>query len=182
LRAAAIETARLRLRVPEAADHATLHGWYADPRVMADLAPDVDEAGATASIARHDGYRQQEGLGFWLVERTADGVPVGYCGLKPCNPATPLAGELEIGWMFGAAHWGRGYAQEAAAASLAWGWRFRAEDRIVAITARVNTKSQRVMERIGMHAAPALDYQHQTFPEGHRLRDTVVHVIERPGA
>uniref|UniRef100_UPI0035CAF46B GNAT family N-acetyltransferase n=1 Tax=uncultured Sphingomonas sp. TaxID=158754 RepID=UPI0035CAF46B len=176
-----VETERLRLRVPEAADRATLLGWYLDPRVMADLAPDMDETGADASLARHQGYRR-EGLGFWLVERKADRVPVGFCGLKRGNAGTPLVGELEIGWMFGTAHWGQGYAREAAAASLDYAWEHCREDRVVAITARVNLKSQRLMERIGMHAAPALDFQHPAFAAGHRLRDSVVYAIDRPSA
>lgn len=176
-----IATERLRLRVPGAADRATLHGWYGDPQVMADLGPVMDEVAADATIARHDGYRE-EGLGFWLVERKQDGASIGYCGLKPGNPLTPLAGELEIGWLFDPIHWGQGYASEAAAASLAWAWANRAENRVVAITARQNAKSQRVMERIGMRADPALDFEHPNFAEGDRLRDTVVYVIDRPAA
>lgn len=174
-----IETERLLLRVPGAADRATLHGWYADPRVMADLGPVMDEAAADATIARHHGYRA-EGLGFWLVERKQDSAPIGYCGLKPGNPLTPLAGELEIGWLFDPTYWGQGYASEAAAASLTWAWANRAERRVVAITARLNPKSQRVMERIGMHAKPALDFEHPNFAEGDRLRDSVVYVIDQP--
>ncbi|MEG3178464.1 GNAT family N-acetyltransferase [Sphingomonas sp. RB3P16] len=179
--AAIVETERLRLRVPGPGDRATLHGWFGDPRVMADLAPVMDAAAADAAIARHDGYRGER-LGFWMVERRDDGVAVGFCGLKRCNPGTPLVGRLEIGWMFGGPYWGQGYAREAASASLAWAWANLDADTVVAITARVNTKSQRLMERIGMHAAPALDYQHPAFAEGHRLRDSVVYVIDRPAA
>ncbi|KQS04741.1 GCN5 family acetyltransferase [Sphingomonas sp. Leaf357] len=174
-----VETERLRLRVPGPGDRATLHGWFGDPAVMADLAPAMDEAGADAAIARHDSFRG-EGLGFWLVERKTDGVAVGFCGLKRCNPGNPLAGRLEIGWIFGPEHWGKGYAREAAVACIAWAWDHCRENDIVAITARVNVKSQRLMERIGMHAEPSLDYHHPSFAEGDRLRDTVVFVIARP--
>ena len=48
-----------------------------------------------------------------------DGVLLGFCGLKPGAPGTPIDGEVEIGWRFGHACWGQGYAREAAAASLA---------------------------------------------------------------
>ncbi|GHH10274.1 acetyltransferase [Sphingomonas glacialis] len=178
---AVVETERLRLRVPGPGDRATLHGWFGDPQVMADLAPAMDAAAADAAIARHDGYRS-EGLGFWMVERRLDGVPLGFCGLKRGNPETPLAGALEIGWMFGPAHWGQGYAREAAAGVLAWAWPNCRDAQIGAITARVNVASQRLMERIGMHAAPALDFEHPAFAEGHRLRDSVVYVIDRPRA
>ncbi len=174
-----IETERLRLRIPGPDDRATLHGWFRDPAVMVNLAPTMDEAGADATIARHDGYRG-EGLGFWLAERRDDGVPVGFCGLKRCNPGSPMEGQLEIGWMLGVPHWRQGFAREAAQASLDWAWRHCREDRIVAITARVNVGSQSLMTRIGMRPAPELDYHHSAFAEGDRLRDCVVYVIERP--
>jgi len=174
-----VETGRLRLRVRTPDDRAVLHGWFGDPLVMADLGPVRDAAASDATIARHQSY-QAEGLGFWIVESRADRVPVGFCGLKPSDPGRPLAGELEIGWMFGPAHWGQGYASEAAGAVLDWAWAHRADPRIVAVTARVNLKSQRVMERIGMRAEPTLDYEHPSYPEGDRLRDSVVYVIDRP--
>lgn len=177
--AVVIETERLRLRVPGPADRATLHGWFGDRRVMANLGPVRDGDGTDAAIARHDGYRR-EGLGFWMVERRDDGVPLGFAGLKRCNPGSPLAGRLEIGWMFGVPFWGQGYAGEAARASLDWGWARCPDLRIVALTARVNEASQRVMRRIGMRAAPELDHLHAAFEPGDRLRDTVVYVIDRP--
>lgn len=174
-----VETERLRLRLRTPGDRETLHGWFGDRQVMADLGPVRDAAASDAVIARHEAY-QADCLGFWMVERRADGVPVGFCGLKPSDPGRPLAGELEIGWMFGPAHWGQGYAGEAARAVIDWAWAHRPDSRIVAVTARVNVKSQRVMERIGMRAEPTLDYEHPSYPEGDRLRDSVVYVIDRP--
>ena len=176
-----IETERLRLRVPDPADRATLQGWFGDPRVMINLGPVRDADGTDAAIARHDGYRD-EGLGFWMVERRGDGVPVGFAGLKRCNPGSSLEGRLEIGWMYGVPFWGQGYAVEAARASLDWGWNHCPDPQIVALTARVNDASQRVMQRIGMSAAPALDHFHSAFEPGDRLRNTVVYAIDRPAA
>ncbi|MDQ2878671.1 MAG: GNAT family N-acetyltransferase [Pseudomonadota bacterium] len=174
-----VETERLGLRVPGATDRATLHDWFGDPKVMVNLAPVMDEAAADAAIARHDGHRG-EGIGFWIVERRSDRTPVGFCGLKRCNPDSPLAGALEIGWLFGEPFWGRGYAGEAAGACLAWAWAHLPDDRIVAITSQVNAASQRVMARIGMRAAPELDHEPPSFPVGDRLRDSVVYVADRP--
>lgn len=172
-----IETERLILRRPEPRDRAPLHAMWADAAVMADLGPVKDEAASDAALARHASYAP---LGFWVVEHRGDGTIIGFCGLKPGAPDTPIAAMLEIGWMLAVPYWGAGYAREAAAASLAWGWANRPEDPIVAITARRNAKSRGLMERLGMAHDPALDFDHPQFAADDPRRDTVTYRIARP--
>ena len=172
-----IQTERLILRRPEPRDRAPLHAMWADPAVMADLGPVKDEAASDAALARHAAYAP---LGFRVVERREDGAAIGFCELKPGAPDTPIAGMLEIGWMLAMPYWGVGYAREAAAASLAWGWANRAEEAIVAITARRNAKSRGLMERLGMAYDPALDFDHPQFATDDPRRDTVTYRIARP--
>jgi len=174
-----IGTERLILRVPAAGDRAALHAMWADPAVMADLGPVMDAAGSDATLARHDGYRHER-LGFNVVERREDRAVIGFCGLKRGNPGTPIAGQIEVGWMFARPFWGRGYAFEAAAASIGWGWRHRAEDRIVAITSARNARSRRLMERLGMNRLADGDFDHPAFDPGNPLRPSVTYAIERP--
>ena len=174
-----IETERLILRVPRPGDRAALHAMWADPAVMVDLGPVMDAAKSDAVLARHDGYRHEQ-LGFNVVERREDGAVMGFCGLKRGNPGTLIDGQLEVGWMFAQPYWGMGYASEAAAACIDWVWRTRAEDRIVAVTAARNLKSQRLMERLGMHRVVDGDYDHPAFELDDPLRPTVTYAILRP--
>ncbi|MCW3847691.1 GNAT family N-acetyltransferase [Sphingomonas sp. LB-2] len=174
-----IETERLILRVPEPRDRLALHAIFADAQVMADLAPVKDAAGSDATLAKHDAYRG-EGLGFWVVERREDGAVVGFCGLKRGDAHNPIAGEIEAGWIIDKPYWRQGYAFEAMEAALAWAWANLDVARIVAITAAVNVKSQRLMERLGMTRLADGDYEHPLFPEGDRLRSTVTYAIARP--
>lgn len=171
-----IETERLILRTPEPRDRAALHAMWADPRVMADLGPVKSAEESDVTIARHASYAP---LGFWAVERRADGVVAGFCGLKPGAPNTPIEGMLEIGWMLAVESWGQGYAREAAAATLAWAWANRREDAVVAITARQNAKSRGLMTRLGMAHVPALDFAHPLFGADDPRRDTVTYRIAR---
>ncbi len=69
-----------------------------------------------ATIARHAGYGDSHGA--WLLGGRAsrEKVLIGFCGLKPGAEGTPIAGEVEIGWMLARPWWGSGYAREAAAA------------------------------------------------------------------
>ena len=59
-----------------------------------------------------------------------------------------------------------GYATEAAAASLDYGFDQAGLGEIVAFTTTVNTRSQAVMERIGMVRDPAGDFDHPRLPGG----------------
>ena len=174
-----VVTPRLWLRIPEPGDRPALHAMWADPRVMADLAPVKDAAGSDETLARHDSFRH-EGLGFWTVARRDDGAVIGFCGLKRGNAGSPIEGLVEIGWMLAASYWGQGFAREAAAASLDWAWSNVREDRIVAITAARNRKSQMVMERIGMTRVADGDFDHPAFAPGDPLCRTVLYEVMRP--
>ncbi|MBW6523406.1 GNAT family N-acetyltransferase [Sphingomonas sp. RHCKR47] len=173
-----IATERLILRPPVAADHAALHAIWADPLVMADLGPVKTAADSEEALARHASYRPA--LGFCAVVRQSDEAVIGFCGLKPGAPATPIADEIEAGWMIARAHWRQGYALEAMRASLDWGWATTTAPRIVAITARRNEKSRGVMERLGMAHKPALDFAHPRFAPGDPLGDIVTYAVTRP--
>lgn len=173
-----IETARLVLRLPVADDHAPLHAMWSDPRVMADLGPLKTPEDSVATIARHEGYRQSHGLGFWTVALRDSDTVIGFCGLKPGAENTPIAGEVEVGWMLAAAHWRQGYAREAAEASLAWGWANSDAARIVAITAAQNHASRALMARLGMARLGGFD--HPNFAIDDPRRETVSYAIDRP--
>lgn len=174
-----IQTERLILRLPEERDVPALRVMFANPEVMADLGPVKDDEGTAAALAKHDSYRH-EGLGFWVVERREDGVLLGFCGLKRGDAHNPIAGEVEAGWIIDQPYWRQGYALEAMQASIAWGWANTNAPRIVAITSSVNTKSQKMMERLGMVRQPDGDFDSPLFAEGHRLKRLVTFAIERP--
>ena len=97
-------------------------------------------------------------------------------GLHRVNPALPCAPAVEVGWRLHPDHWGHGYATEAAAAALAYGFAAGLEE-IVAFTTTVNTRSQAVMERIGMTRDLGGDFDHPSLPEGSPLRRHVLYRI-----
>lgn len=174
-----IETERLILRPPTDADRAVLHALWADQAVMADLGPVKSSEDSDAAIARHAGYRESQGLGFWIVEHRESGTAIGFCGLKPGAEHTPICGELEIGWIFASSWWGQGYAKEAARASFAWAWANTGAPRVVAITAARNLRSQLLMERLGMTRLADGDFVHPAFADVDPLRNSVTFAVDR---
>jgi RimJ/RimL family protein N-acetyltransferase len=97
---------------------------------------------------------------FWAIERREDGAFLGFCGVKPGAEDTPIEGEIEIGWRLAHEHWGKGYAREAAQASLDWVWANLDADHVAAITTPGNSNSWGLMERLGMTRAPEDDFDH----------------------
>ncbi len=45
------------------------------------------------------------------------------------------------------------------------------------MTAKINVRSQRVMERLGMTYDPNDDFEHPKIPEGHPLRPHVLYRV-----
>jgi ribosomal-protein-alanine N-acetyltransferase len=82
---------------------------------------------------------------------------------------------VEVGWRLTREHWGRGYATEAAAAAMAFGFETAGLEEIVALTVPANIRSRRVMERLGMERDADDDFEHPRLPEGHPLRPHVLY-------
>ncbi|MFZ5981910.1 MAG: GNAT family N-acetyltransferase [Candidatus Zixiibacteriota bacterium] len=81
------------------------------------------------------------------VEEKSTGQLVGWVGLGPLDIRPE---EIEIYYGFGKEFWGKGYASEAAAAFLRYGFETIGLERIVAIVLPANKASIRVIEKIGL--------------------------------
>ena len=157
------ETDRLVLRDWREEDWEPFWKATNTPAVMEWLGGVCDNAKRAAVQQRLLDYQAQSGHTFWLVERRADGVILGFCGLKLCNQQGGPVGEMEVGWRLREDAWGKGYAKEAAAASLdlAFG-RFGARH-VVALTVEPNKPSWGLMTRLGMRRREDLDFANSDF-------------------
>ena len=147
-----LETARLRLRQWRIADWDALHRAYGDPEVMRwHGRPEGLSLAETAySIGRMSAQWEERGYGMWAAEERDDGTLVGRIGLL-YHPDSPAGDDrVEIAWSLQQDRWGRGYATEGALASLEHGFERVGLERIVSIAVTANTRSIRVMERIGL--------------------------------
>ncbi|HEX8063109.1 MAG TPA: GNAT family N-acetyltransferase [Allosphingosinicella sp.] len=112
-------------------------------------------------------WQQARGFTFWAIERKEDGALLGFCGLKIADdPGSPVEGEYEIGWRLRKDSWGKGYAKEAAVASLAFAFDRLGAERVVALTVEGNSPSWGLMLRLGMTRRPDLDYDPASWAEG----------------
>jgi RimJ/RimL family protein N-acetyltransferase len=176
-----ILTERLIVRPWRDADRPMFAEMGQDPAVMQHLGPLLSRAESDAAIDRQIALQTSDGHCFWAVDRRNDGLFLGFCGLKLAPDRIPgIEDAIEAGWRMQRAAWGHGYASEAAAASLQWGWANLAETRIIAITTPDNVRSQAVMTRIGMVRRHDLDFMHPALAADNPLAPHVTFEIHRP--
>jgi RimJ/RimL family protein N-acetyltransferase len=158
-----LETERLLLRPPLAADASAAAELLGDPEVMRFLGGrTVPPEHAPAIVAKWVERWEQNGMGPFLIERREDRCFVGRTGILVWDARTWRHATLadagrhaqpELGWALARAHWGNGYATEAARAVRSWARSERAVDRLVSLIVADNVASQHVARRLG--AVPA---------------------------
>ena len=157
------ETERLVIRNWQNSDLALFHHINSDDRVMAFFANRRDLKQSSELMRWLANDIGETGYGFFALQTKADGQPIGFAGLSLVNFAALPAGTVEIGWRLGADFWGRGYATEAARELLRLGFEDRGLDEIVSFAVPANTRSIRVMERLGMQRREDLDFHNDDY-------------------
>lgn len=176
-----IETARLVLRDWTPGDIDRFAAATNTPSVMRWLGGVLDADRVAMLESRLTGFQREFGHTFWVVERKPDaghlsGEILGFCGLKKIDAqGAGFQGEFEIGWRLCEDAWGRGYAKEAAIASLNAAFDRFAADEVFAITVIGNSGSWGLMERLGMQRRAELDFVDPRYEPP--LSDTIVYSI-----
>jgi ribosomal-protein-alanine N-acetyltransferase len=171
--------ARVLLRGWRPEDAAPFAALNADAAVMEFFPAPLTRAESDAMIGRMQAGLEARGWGLWCLE--VDGACVGFVGLAVPMFEAHFTPCVEIGWRLAHAAWGHGYASEAAALALSYGFDVLGADEIVAFTAPANLRSQAVMRRLGMTRDPADDFDHPRVPAGHPLRRHVLYRLRRDG-
>ena len=174
-----ITTPRLLLRPWSDEDSSPFAALNADPRVMEYFPSVLDRSQSDAQVARIRAHFDRHGYGAWAVEVPGVSKFVGYVGLGMPRFNAAFTPCVEIGWRLAYEHWGHGYATEAAQAAVQFGFENLQLDEIVSFTVPANSRSWRVMERLGMIHSPAEDFDHPLVPEGHPLRRHVLYRLSR---
>ena len=172
-------TERLLLRGFQDRDRDAFAAMNADPEVMAHFPEPYDRARSDAFVDRIQACWAERGWGLWALERTDSGAFIGYTGLWPAEFEAPFTPAVEVGWRLARAHWGHGFATEAAHAALRFGFEDAGPAEIVSFTSVGNERSWRVMERIGMVRDPAGDFEHPSVPVGSPVRPHVLYRLDR---
>ncbi|MBF9232934.1 GNAT family N-acetyltransferase [Microvirga alba] len=176
---AEIRTERLILRRWRENDRPGYARLNADAHVMRFFHKMRSRAESDAEAQWLDDRFGLDGFGPWAVEVPGVADFIGFVGIWRIVRELPFTPAVEIGWRLDQPYWGKGYAVEAAKASLRDVFERTDLAEIVAYTAVQNEPSRRVMAKLGMTYDPAADFAHPAIEEGHPLQRHVLYRISR---
>jgi len=128
---------------------------------------DLDAASAYIEQRQGLSYRKN-GFGLWRVVCRATGEAIGLCGLvRREGLAFP-----DLGYAYLEAAWSMGFAQEAAAATVAYARDQLHLKTLAAITKPSNKASMRVLEKVGFLFQRMIDLPGQDSPSTYFLLET----------
>ena len=159
-----LRTPRLVLRDFSGDDFAALARYHRDPRYREFIpAPANGDESTRELLDRFIGWQGEEPRSrFQLaVARTSSGEMIGSVGLRRRAPEKRVA---DVGFELAPPHWGQGYATEAAAALVGYGFSELGLHRVFAHCIGENEASARVLARIGMRREGVLR-EHEFFRE-----------------
>jgi RimJ/RimL family protein N-acetyltransferase len=152
-----IETERLILRQWRGSDVAANTAMLTDPGtarfIAADGKPVTSELNGWRNAAIMAGHWVLHGAGMFVVEEKSSGKFVGRVG--PWFP--PSWPGFEVGWGIAKDFRGKGYAVEAARASIDWVFANFELDRVIHCIDRENLPSQGVARRLGADKQGEID-------------------------
>jgi ribosomal-protein-alanine N-acetyltransferase len=175
-------TPRLTLRRWREDDRDPFSAINADPRVMEFFLAPLTRDESDELIARIEQEFEERGFGLWALELRETGELIGFTGLSVPGFEAHFTPAVEVGWRLAAAAWGRGYATEAAAAALEFGFGQAGLEEVISLTSAGNRRSRAVMERLGMSRDPRDDFDHPEIRKGHPLRRHVLYRLRPPAA
>lgn len=148
-----LTTPRLALRPATDADLDALWRLLTDPQVRRYLCDDRVVTRVEVQTLLSESIAQWPGMGFWIL-RDQEERFLGCIRLHPVwsgvvEHASYLAGEIEPTIALAPEHWGRGYAAEALRAAVAHAFATLRLEHLVAVVDVPNTRSHRLMMRVG---------------------------------
>lgn len=147
---------RLRFRLMSADDAALFLDLDSDPEVMRFInggTPTTQQQFADVYVPRINAFRNAEkGWGFWQVNIKGNDAFIGWILVRPMNFFNENKDEndIELGWRFKQASWGKGYATEAADSVLQALKQQIGYSKFTAIAVSDNTGSIKIMSKLGM--------------------------------
>ena len=143
-----IHTPRLQLRDFTLGDLEGIYGYSADPRVTRYLFFGPRDRDGTAEYLQDllESQRERPRTRYELaVTESGSGKLIGACDLSLVE-----ANVVDLGYMLGHSHWGKGYATEVAHALAEVAFLTLRVERVISTVDINNKASIRVLEKVGM--------------------------------
>ena len=175
-----IKTDRLLLRQWTEQDFPLFAKICADPVVMEFFPKVYSQEESDAFASKTISLIEKKSWGFWAVELIEENKFIGFVGLNESGYLVPVSPCIEIGWRLDKDYWGKGYATEAARASLQFAFEVLQVNEVYSFTSIFNKRSWLMMLRLGMQNTGD-NFDHPMVPQGHVLKEHVLYKISMTG-
>lgn len=158
-----LQTERLGFRRWSTEDLPLARALWGDPAVTRLIGGPLSRDQVQERLARERATQKSQGMQYWPLFLLATGEPIGCCGLRPYKPTIP-----ELGAHLKEAHWGKGYAQEAARAVIDYAFQTLGATALFAGHNPHNTASRSLLLKLGFRYThdehyPATGLEHPSY-------------------
>ena len=158
-----IHTERLELRKWIDSDFMPFAEMNQDAEVMKYFPRTLTDDETATLITKINNHFEKYGFGLFVVEKTATKEFIGFTGFMVPSFKSFFTPCIEIGWRIKKDEWNNGYAMEAAKACLQYGFEKLQFEKVYSFTSKINLKSEKLMQKIGMIKDGEFDHPDISF-------------------
>ena len=170
-----LQTSRLILRNWKQNDIEPFAILNSDPRVCEFLPNVLSQEETLSSVMKIQSHFKKHAFGLFAVELISTKTFIGFVGLKYFSFDSHFTPSVELAWRLSWENWGQGLATEAAQKVTQYGFETLGLPEILAITAKNNQGSRRVMEKLGMFTNEDENFLHPQLEYSHPLAEHVLY-------
>ena len=170
-----LQTSRLILRNWKQNDIEPFAILNSDPRVCEFLPNVLSQEETLTSVMKIQSHFKKHAFGLFAVELISTKTFIGFVGLKYFSFDSHFTPSVELAWRLSWENWGQGLATEAAQKVTQYGFETLGLPEILAITAKNNQGSRRVMEKLGMFTNEDENFLHPQLEYSHPLAEHVLY-------
>lgn len=148
----------------------------ADPKVMEYFPAPATPLQTSQFIEKMQAQYREMGHCYFAVELLETNEFIGFIGLMYQDYDAEFTPCVDIGWRLATIHWDKGYATEGAKRCLTYALEDLKLDMVYSTAPIINTKSTKVMEKIGM--TKVLTFIHPRLKDNEKLRKCALYKIE----
>jgi ribosomal-protein-alanine N-acetyltransferase len=153
-----LETQRLIIRAPTANDFDNWWSVHAESDVIPASKEIIHEW-----LDHHILDYKKHGFSMGSVYLKDSHEFIGRAGLFYYFYADNTEPDIEIGYVLHKAHWNKGFATELATALIDWGFKNLSVNKLIALIATDNKKSQHILEKVGMRYVKNIKSEGEDF-------------------
>ena len=170
-----LQTSRLILRNWKQNDIEPFAILNSDPRVCEFLPNVLSQEETLTSVIKIQSHFKKHAFGLFAVELISTKTFIVFVGLKYFSFDSHFTPSVELAWRLSWENWGQGLATEAAQKVTQYGFETLGLPEILAITAKNNQRSRRVMEKLGMFTNEDENFLHPQLEYSHPLAEHVLY-------